>query len=218
VAPARAADWGPRIDISRLQDAYHPQDVQPFSVPAGAIDNLALSATDTFLIPGRGEFSVKLDGYFRVAREDPTTDDWATAQVFVNLVDMNLVGNHPDLGKLTVRLNPDVVSPGQTFGPALTMGPGGRSAPAACRIGAGALFESSDLGLTLFNKEPILLMNDAIEAIPPVEDPNGTAHLYRLPLYDRANPDAKPIAYLTSLSYTVGNYVTEAEAAAYSVR
>lgn len=212
---SQAVNWGFRIDTAGLEDLYHPQEVTPFTATAGGIDNLALSSTDTFFIPGRGEFRVNFDGYFQVARAHPTTDDWTTAQVFVNLTDMKLTGNHPDLGQMKVSLNPDVVSAGQTFGPALTDGPISGSAPAACRISAGAVFESSDLGVALFNKEPILLMNDAINSIPPVEDPNGHAHIYKLPLYDRNAPDGQPIAYLTGLQYTVGNYITEATAQAF---
>ncbi len=63
--------------------------------------------------------------------------------------------------------------------------------------------------MTLFNKEPVLLMNNAIESIPPVEDPNGEGHIYYLPFFDVANPKGKPIAYMTGLRYTVGNYITE---------
>jgi hypothetical protein len=55
-------------------------------------------------------------------------------------------------------------------------------------------------------------MNDGIEAIPPVEDPNGQAHLYLLPLFDSSDPDGQPVAYLKSLRYTVGNYISQAEA------
>jgi hypothetical protein len=212
---AAGQDWGNRIDATSLSDLYHPQEVTQFAAPPGGIDNLRLSSVDTFMIPGRGEYSVNFDGYFRIGRADPTTADWANAQVFVNMLDMNLTGSHPDLGQMNVRLNPNVVSAGQTFGPALTAGPATLTAPAACRIAAGATFQSSALGVTVFNKEPILLMNDAIESIPPVEDPNGIAHLYKLPLYDMGNPGGEPVAYLTSLRYTVGNYVTEADAIAY---
>src|SRR5689334_16361081 len=71
----QAANWGPRIETVGLDDLYHPQQVQPFSVPPAAIDNLHLSSIDKFLLPGRGEFSVNFEGYFRVARDHPTTPD-----------------------------------------------------------------------------------------------------------------------------------------------
>lgn len=210
--------WGPQIQTADLDDLYYPQEVKAFVAPSGGIDNLALSSVDKFVIPGRGEFAVNFDGMMQIARDHPTTRDWATASVYVNLMEMNLTARHPQLGRIIVRRNPAIVSPGQTFGPGLsqtTSEPGTASAPAACRIAAGVTFEAPDLGVTMFNREPILLMNDAIESIPPVEDPNGAAYLYRLPLYDAQKPDGKPAAYLTSLRYTIGNYITQADAAAF---
>jgi hypothetical protein len=93
------------------------------------------------------------------------------------MTDMRLTGRDENLGRMNVRLNLAVVSGGQTFAPGVANG------AAACRIATGVLFEAPDTGITLFNREPILLMNDAIESVPPVEDPNGAAHVYLLPLY-----------------------------------
>jgi hypothetical protein len=204
-----AAQWGPKIQIAGLEDLYHPQQVKSFVAPPGGIDNLSLSSVDTFLIPGRGQFSVNFDGMMQIARDHPTSRDWATANVYVNLLEMNLKATHPDLGRIAVTRNPALVSPGQTFAP------GRATAPAACRIAAGVTFDAPDMGISMFNREPILLMNDAIESIPPIEDPNGAAHLYRLPLFDTRKPDGEPVAYVTGLNYTIGNYVTVAEAAAF---
>jgi hypothetical protein len=208
--PASATDrWGPRIDLAGLDDVYHGAKVKPFTIPPAGIDNLALSSNDLFEIPGRGEFQVDFDGYFRVARDHPVSHDWADSSVFVNLVDMRLSGTHTDLGKISVSLNPSVVSAGQTFAP------GVKSQPAACRIAAAARFTLEDQGITVFNKEPVLLMNEAINSIPPVEDPNGEARIYRLPLYSEADPDGQPVAYLKRLRYTVGNYITQKQAEEY---
>src|SRR6266849_5945148 len=108
--------WGHRIQIAGLNDLYQPQQVRKFTVPPGGIDNLSLSSVDKFVIPGRGEFSVNFDGFFRIARDHPTTQDWSTASVHVNMLDMNLTGSHPQLGRIIVKNNPAVISPGQTFG------------------------------------------------------------------------------------------------------
>jgi hypothetical protein len=200
-------EWGPRVATRGLKDLYRPQKVQRFTVPPAGIDNLALSSKDTFLVPGQGEVEAEFEGFFRVARAKPTSQDWAKAAVYVNVANLFLRGRSDQLGEITVRRNPDRVSPGQTFGP------GAAQAAAKCRIATSALFSVQGLdGMTLFNKEPILLMNDGIDAIPPVEDPNGEAYIYRLPLYDQAKPDGRPVAYLTGLRYTVGNYVTTQEA------
>lgn len=214
---AAATSWGPRIDWSKLPDLYAPQAVKPFTATPAGIDNLHLSSVDTFYIPGKGEMTVKFRGYMRVARSQPTTDDWDTCEVFVNMIDLRLQGESRELGPMTVRLNPEFVAAGQVFP---TEQPAGSRAAAACRIAAPAIFEVPQMGFSksdgsqggLFNKEPILLMNDGIEALPPVEDPNGMAHLYKLPLFDMARGDGRPVAYITSLKYTIGGYVTREEA------
>ena len=38
------------------------------------------------------------------------------------------------------------------------------------------------VGLSVFNKEPILLMNEHVTSVPAVDDPNGHALLFMLPL------------------------------------
>ena len=205
----RQIDWGARVNLARLKDLYAPQEVQPFTVPPGGIDNLALHSTDILEIPGRGEFTVDFAGYFRVARDYPTTNDWATSEIRVNIVDLKLHGRHEEIGEITVSLNPDIVSSGQIFPTT------GSQSPKACRIATGAVFDLGQIGVSVFNKEPILLMNEHVERIPPVDDPSGHALLFRLPLYNRVDPDGEPVAYLTSLRYGADNYITESEASSF---
>ena len=64
------------------------------------------------------------------------------------------------------------------------------------------MFDIKELGVSVFNKERILLMNRHVERIPPVDDPNGHALLFNLPLYNRKDPDGEPVGYLTS--YAMG--------------
>ncbi len=199
-------EWGPRVNLTGLKDLYAPQKVEQFSVRPGAIDNLALRSTDTFTIPGKGEFTVEFSGYFRVARDNPTTNDWTTCEVLVNIIDLRLYGEHKEIGKIAVSLNPDILATGQIFPGKVAGG------PKACRIATGSVFELPQMGVSVFNKEPILLMNEGIKSIPPVNDRSGRALLFMLPLFNRADPSAKPIAYLTSLRYGAEDYITEAEA------
>ncbi len=204
--------WGPRVDLTGLKEIYAPHKVQPFTVPPGGIDNLALHSTDNFTIPGHGEFTIDFKGYFRVARANATTNDWTTSEVQVNIIDLRLYGQHKEIGELAVSLNPDIVSSGQIF-PAATAG-----GPKACRIATAAVFDLPQLGVSVFNKEPILLMNESVKSIPPVEDPSGQARIFRLPLFNRADPYGKPVAYLTSLKYGADNYISEAEANSFRAR
>jgi len=208
VAKGAVTEWGPRVNLKGLKDLYAPQTIKPFTATPGGIDNLALSSTDSFLIPGKGEMKVDFKGYFRVARENPTTNDWATADVFVNMIDLFLRGEAPGIGTISVGLNPQFVSAGQV------LAGGGPTQGSECRIAVAAQFEMPGMSV-LLNKEPILLMNNSIKSLPPVEDPNGAAQIYNLPLYDSKNPNGRPVAYLRSLKYTVGNYITETEAKAF---
>jgi len=196
-------DWGPRVDLSNLKDNFKGTKVRQYTPTPGGIDNLALHSTDIFDIPGRGEFKVDFAGYFRVARSQPTTNDWTTFEVFVNIIDLKLKGKHKDLGEIFVSLNSQILSTGQIFPAA---GPG---QPAKCRIATGVIFDIPQLELTLFNKEPILLMNEHVTSVPPVDDPNGHALLFRLPLFDYKNQREKAVVHLTSLKYGADNYITE---------
>jgi len=199
-------NWGRKVALKGLRDLYKPTKIRKFTATEGGIDNLALSSIDNFSVPGMGDFEVKFKGYFRVARSNPTSDKWANAEWSVNMIDMKLEGRSPKIGRMNVRLNTDTVSPGQVFAA------GAANAAAKCRIATAVSFEMVDMGITAFNKEPILLMNDAIESVPPVEDPNGEAHIYRVPLFNVKEPNGEPVAYLTRLRYTVGNYITEEQA------
>jgi hypothetical protein len=199
--------WGTQLDTSSLEQLYAPQEVRPYVVPPGGIDNLGLSSQDVFVMASDGrEFRVDFDGYFQVARANPTSERWEDAEVYVNLTDMRLRGQDERLGRIEVRINPDVTSAGQTFAA------GSPTGSAKCRIAVAVQFDAPDTGVTLFNKEPILLMNNAIESVPPVEDPNGAAHIYLLPLFRTDDPDGRPMAYLSQLHYTVGNYLEEERA------
>ena len=197
--------WGPRVDLTGLRERYAPQTVEPFTLTPAGIDNLALHSTDVFTVPGQGKFTVDFRGYFRVARDRPTTDDWDSCEVLVNIVDLKMYGQHVELGEMTARLNPHVLSSG------LILRGEQAGGPKACRIALPAIFELPQLGMTVFNKEPILLMNERVTSIPPVDDPNGHALLFYLPLYHLADPDGPAAAYLTSLRYGADNYITETE-------
>jgi hypothetical protein len=205
----RTMQWGPRVSLAGLKDRYAGSKVKPFTVPPGGIDNLALHSTDVFTIPGKGEFSVDFSGYFRVARDNPTTKDWTTFSLLVNIIDLKLFGENRDIGAVAVSLNPEIISSGQIFPASRPQG------PAKCRIATGVVFDLPQLGVSVFNKEPILLMNEHVTSIPPVDDPNGHALLFMLPLFDRKNPSGKPLAYLTSLRYGADNYITKTQAQAF---
>jgi uncharacterized protein DUF6073 len=221
-------EWGPRVDLTNLRDNFAPQQVRDFTVPPGGIDNLGLHSTDVFEIPGQGRFEVDFDGYFRVARAQPKSFEWGTPMIRVNIIDLRLFGQHDKLGEIGVSLNPDILASGQIFptsmrpeakaatslSPVATDPVAADPAAAACRIAVGAVFTVPALGASLFNKEPILLMNQNLTRIPPVDDPNGHALLFRLPLYNVQDPHGEPMAFLTSLQYGADSYLTRDEVVA----
>jgi hypothetical protein len=198
-------DWGPRVKLEGLKENFQGTKVTPRTVTPGGIDNLALHSTDIFTIPGKGEFTVEFKGYFRVARDHPTTNDWTTFDVLVNIIDLRLQGEEKGLGRVNVSLNPSVLSSGQIFHANSPQG------NAKCRIATATVFEMPQAGMRVFNKEPILLMNEHVKSIPPIDDPNGHALLFMLPLFNFDSASDKPVAYLTSLRYGADNYLSQGE-------
>jgi hypothetical protein len=199
--------YGPQINLEGVPNLFDPQTVVPFAPPPTGIDNLGITSVDTFKVPGVGEYTVEFNGYVRVVRSQPTTDEWATTEVYTNLIEMHMEGESAELGPIQVTLNHECLSTGLIRTP---FGSEGEQMPEkACRMAVGAVFALPKLGLTLFNKEPVLLTIDNVRSIPPAGNP-GKGQIYQmLPLYDVANPDAEPVAYLTSLSFRMGTYLQE---------
>jgi Family of unknown function (DUF6073) len=203
--------WGPKVDHKALSDLYSPQNVSRFGDIPGGIDNLKMTTVDSFLIPGIGELTAVFRGYVRVARAAPTTNDWATSVVYTNMIDMLMYAETEALGPLRVRINPSLVCAGQITTPQ-TAKMSNLNLPAKnCRIAVSAFFDVLNQGLTLFNKEPILLCIDGITTMPP-GGAHGIGRFHNtLPLYNNAEPDGEPAAWLTRLEFDMGDYITPAE-------
>jgi hypothetical protein len=198
--------YGPQLDTN-VPNLFDPQTVTPYTPPPAGIDNLGITSVDTFKVPGVGEFTVEFNGQVRVVRSRPTTDEWATTEVYTNLIELHMHGDSPELGPIDVTLNHECLSTGMIRTP---FDAESETQPAkACRMAVGAMFELPKLGLKLFNKEPVLLTIDDVRSIPPAGNP-GKGQIYQmLPLYDVENADAEPVAFLTSLSFRMGTYLTE---------
>lgn len=200
--------FGRPVSTEGVPNLYAGTPVTRWSPPRPGIDNLGLHSWDTFAIPGLGEFDVEFDGYVRVVRSEPTHDEWSPAEVYTNLIEMKMTGQSDTLGPITVRLNPECLSAGQIrtpFDPYAGEGPAAK----ACRMAVGCLFDIPKLGMTVFNREPVILTIDDVRSIPPAGAP-GKGQIYRmLPLYDVTNPDSAPVGYLTSLKFNMGGYLEE---------
>ncbi len=201
--------YGPRVDLEGLPNLYAPQSVEPFTPPVPGIDNLGIVSTDRFYVPGKGEFEVQFKGYVRVARSKPTTERWVDSEVYTNLIEMCMRGESEELGSIIVTLNPEVLSTGQLRTPHADLQC--EQPEKACRMAVAAQFNLPKLGLTLVNKEPIELTIDNVKAIPPAGAPGDGRIYHILPLYNQGNLEGEPAAYLTSLKFSMGTYITEAE-------
>jgi hypothetical protein len=202
--------WGPQIDLNGVDDVFAPQTVNPYTPPRTGIDNLGITSTDAFMIPDIGEFTVDFEGYVRVVRSEPTADNWAEAEVYTNLIEMCMRGEHSEVGPIIVTLNQECLSAGQIRNLINGTEPPDTAAK-ACRMAVGAQFEMPELGKILFNKEPIELTIDDVRSIPPAGNP-GEGRIYQvLPLFDIEDPDGPPAAYLTSLRFAMGTYKTAAQ-------
>jgi hypothetical protein len=199
--------YGRPVVTEGVPDVFAGVVVRPWTPPQPGIDNLGISSIDSFAVPGVGEYTVPFNGFVRVVRSQPTSQVWSDAEVYTNLIEMKMVGECDELGPITVRLNPECLSTGQIrtpFDPYAGEGPSAK----ACRMAVGAIFDMPKLGLQLANKEPIILTIDDVRQIPPAGSP-GKGQIYRmLPLHDRRRPDDPPVAYLTSLRFTMGGYLT----------
>lgn len=202
--------FGRPVTTDGIPNVYAGAPVVPFSPTEPGIDNLGITSTDTFAIPGVGEYVVDFSGWVRVVRSTPTSNEWHSAEVYTNLIEMKMVGESEELGQITVTLNPECLSAGQIrtpFDPYAGEGPSAK----ACRMAVGAVFDMPKMGMKLVNREPVILTIDDVRSIPPAGAP-GKGQIYRMmPLLDIENPDGEPVAYLTSLRFKMGGYLSQDE-------
>ena len=204
--------WGNVVPTDGLPELFkgegapakHIRGVHP---PAG-IDHMTLETVDIFRIPGKDKvYKVPFKGFFKIARTQADTTTFDKATVYVNFLEMKLFGTHEELGDITVDLNPEVVSAGNTF-PSVNIG------SEACRINVAARFHIHNLGVTLYNKTPVQLTNDDVKGIPTIGE-GGKANVSALPLYRWDAPLDKLFGYVEELEYQVKRYMTRAEVAKY---
>lgn len=200
--------FGRPVTTDGVPNLYAGAQVLKWTPPEPGIDNLGINSIDTFAVPGVGEYTVAFDGWVRVVRSQCTSGEWANAEVYTNLIEMKMVGECEELGRITVTLNPDCLSAGQIrtpFDPYAGEGPAAK----ACRMAVGAIFDMPKLGLKLMNREPIILTIDDVRSIPPAGAP-GKGQIYRMmPLLNVDDPDGAPVAYLTSLRFNMGGYLSK---------
>ena len=197
---------GRPVTTDGIPERYTGSPGVKWAAPEPGIDNLGLHSWDTLSIPGVGDFDLEVDGFVRVVRSKPTDTGWHEAEVYTNLIEMKMVAESAELGRVITTLSPDVLSAGQIrtpFDPYAGEGPAAK----ACRMAVGCQFYVPRLNKTLFNREPVILTIDDVRSIPPAGAPGKGQISRMLPMFDIEDPDGNPVAYLTSLRFNMGGYL-----------
>lgn len=178
-------------------------DLQLFTMPRGGTDKLTFVTWDTFEVAG-AEDTVELRGHYAIERSDPTSADWEEASVDIRMRELAVEGTSETFGLVRVTVNPAM---GQSGGQvkAGTAYPGMPDSPKLCIMEGFMKFELPDAGLTVFNKEAIVLQHN-ITHIPPVGQGGGTRGRVHVDLYRLDDPDADPLATLLQVKTHIGGW------------
>jgi len=178
-------------------DSATTNAVRLFQVPGGGVDNLHFTVWDTIEVPGVGTDTVELRGSYTIRRHEPTTRQWQTAEMDIEMVQMNVAGTSGVLGNVQVSLNGTNV--GHVFA---TETP---TSEKDCQVAGSVQIHLQDLGLTVFNKERVPLSH-GITHIPPIGQ-GGSSPEVRIALYDVNHPDGAPVAFLRKVRTQIGGYI-----------
>jgi hypothetical protein len=184
-------DPAPDVDVGRTNA------VTLFDVPDPGVDFLHFTVWDTIEVPNVGTDTVELRGTYTIQRELPTSRDWRTAEMDIRLLDMDVHGTSPRLGRVSVALSGSNV--GHVY--AAESDDSGK----LCEIQGGIQMTLHDLGVTVFNKELVPLSHQ-ITHIPPIGQ-GGSSPEVRIALYDVENPAGEPVAFLRRVRTQIGGYV-----------
>jgi hypothetical protein len=174
-----------------------------FTMPEGGTDRLNFITWDTIQVKGFDEETIEFHGHYAIERATPTSADWQEASVDITMRELSVDGVSHQFGKIHASVNDTIgmpsggqVRPGTTY-------PDVIDSPKLCQMYGYMKFDLSDLGLTVFNKEPILLEHN-ITHIPPVGQGGGTRPGADIQLYRLDDPDGEPVAVLKRVKTHIG--------------
>jgi hypothetical protein len=179
-------------------------DLQLFTMPKGGTDRLNFITWDTIEVIGMGEEVIEFHGHYAIEREDPSSADWSEASVKIHMRELAVEGTSKFVGPVKASTNTEykpsggIVNSGTTY-----QSP---DSPKLCQMYGYMKFELSQLGMTVFNKEPILLEHN-ITHIPPVGQGGGTRVRIDIPLYRTDDPDGAPVAILHHVKTHIGAWL-----------
>jgi Family of unknown function (DUF6073) len=197
----------------KLVDPLEPEGLAPnpkslsslrlLRMPRGGVDRLSFTTWDTIDVPGFGEDTFKLQGHYVIERADPTSASWHDASVDIYMRELSVSGVSEKFGRVDVTVNAEI---GKQSGGQVK--PGTRyldlvDAPKLCVMEGFMMFSLIDVGMTLFNKEPIQLTH-FITHIPPIGQGGGTQGRVDVKLYRLDDPDGPAIATLREVRTHIG--------------
>lgn len=180
-------------------------DLQLFTMPEGGTDRLSFITWDTIEVIGQGEEIIEFHGYYAIERATPTSADWHDASIDIMMRELNVDGVSPRFGRIHASVNPDL---GKTSGGQVRSGTtyAAPDSPKLCQMYGYMQFDLQDLGMTVFNKEAIVLEHN-ITHVPPVGQGGGTKERVDIPLYHKDAPDGEPVAILHRVKTHIGAWL-----------
>jgi hypothetical protein len=182
-------------------------ELRLFTMPRGGLDRLSFVTWDTIEVLGQGEDVIEFQGYYVIERENPTSADWEEASVNIHMRELSVDGVSQKFGRIHVSVNDEIgrqsggqVKPGTTYGLP--------DSPKLCQMNGYMKFELLDAGVTVFNKEAIVLEHK-ITHIPPVGQGGGTRERAGIELFREDDPDGPPVAILQLVKTHIGSWLTE---------
>jgi hypothetical protein len=173
-------------------------------MPQGGTDRLSFITWDTIEVVGQGEEVIEFHGHYAIERSNPTSADWSEASVVIKMRELNVEGVSKFVGRVRVSVNPEVGESGGQVRAGTVYASG--DSPKLCQMYGHMQFELLDMGMTLFNKEPIALEH-TITHIPPVGQGGGTKERVDIPLYRKDAPDSDPVAILHRVKTHIGAWL-----------
>jgi hypothetical protein len=182
-------------------------ELQLFTMPQGGIDRLNFITWDTIELIGQGEEVIEFHGYYAIDRATPTSADWTEASVDITMKELNVDGTSEKFGRVHASVNPDLgkISGGQVRPGTTYTAP---DSPKLCQMYGYMQFDLQDVGITVFNKEPIVLEHN-ITHIPPVGQGGGTKERANIALYRKDDPDGDPVAILHRVKTHIGSWLNK---------
>jgi hypothetical protein len=183
------------------------EELQLLTMPEGGTDRLNFLTWDTIEMIGQGEEVIEFHGFYAIQRDNPTSADWREASVNITMKELSVDGVSPTLGRIHASVNPDL---GKKSGGQVLEGTiyDAADSPKMCHMDGYMQFDMKDLGIVIFNKEPIELEH-SITHIPPVGQGGGTKERASVKLYRKDAPDGEPVAILHRVKTHIGSWLAE---------